>query len=180
MGPVSRSMLTVSVVALAAVIAWPQSLAEIAAREKQRQEKERKKAGGRAKVITEDDLRGRGAGTYSQPGAGTSTSPSGSPSPGAPGAEKPKTEEELRAEAEQAWREKLQHFQSEVTRLTTVVASLQADLGDFSMTPYSSPPGGAGTRSMLLNQMEQAQRSLAAAKQQVADIEEEGHRNRFR
>ena len=58
----TRSLLTVSAVALAAAIAWPQSLAEVAAREKERQEKVKKKAGGAAHVITEDDLRGRGAG----------------------------------------------------------------------------------------------------------------------
>jgi hypothetical protein len=171
----TRSFLTVSVVALAAAVAWPQSLAEIAAREKARQEKERKKAGGPAKVITEDDLRGRGAGTYSQPGTGTAASPAASPSPGAsPGAEKPKTDDELRAEAEKAWREKLQHFQSEVTRLEGVVASLQTDLGDITGPLYG------GSRTALLNRMDQAQKSLAAAKQQVADIEEEGRRNRYR
>jgi hypothetical protein len=171
----TRSLLTVSVVALAAAVAWPQSLAEIAAREKARQEKERKKAGGPAKVITEDDLRGRGAGTYSQPGTGTAASPAASPSPGAsPGAEKPKTEEELRAEAEKAWREKLQHFQNEVIRLEGVVASLQTDLGDLSGPLYG------GSRTALLNRMEQAQKSLAAAKQQVVDIEDEGRRNRYR
>jgi hypothetical protein len=171
----TRSFLTVSVVALAAAVAWPQSLAEIAAREKARQEKERKKAGGPAKVITEDDLRGRGAGTYSQPGTGTAASPGASPSPSAsPGAEKPKTEEELRAEAEKAWREKLQHFQNEVIRLEGVVASLQTDLGDLTGPLYG------GSRTALLNRMEQAQKSLAAAKQQVIDIEDEGRRNRYR
>lgn len=172
----TRSLLTACAVALAAAVAWPQSLAEIAAREKARQEKERKKAGGPAKVITEDDLRGRGAGTYSQPGTGpAAASPAASPSPGAsPGAEKPKTEEELRAEAEKAWRDKLQHFQNEVTRLEGVVASLRTDLGDLTGPLYG------GSRTALLNRMEEAQKSLAAAKQQVADIEEEGRRNRYR
>src|SRR2546426_5950825 len=93
----TRSLLTVSAVALAAAIAWPQSLAEIAAREKERQQKVKRKTGGAAHVITEDDLRGRGAGTYSQPGTGTAATPSASPSPGA---EKQKTEEEIRAEQE--------------------------------------------------------------------------------
>src|SRR5881296_1459472 len=75
----TRSLLTVSVIALAAAVAWPQSLAEIAAREKERQEKVKKKTGGAAHVITEDDLRGRGAGTYSQPGAGSAADPFGQP-----------------------------------------------------------------------------------------------------
>jgi hypothetical protein len=170
----ARSLLTVSIVALAAAMAWPQSLAEIAAREKARQEKERKKAGGAAKVITEDDLRGRGAGTYSQPSAGV-TSPTASPSPAAsPGAEKPKTEEELRAEVEKAWRDKLQHFQGEVTRLSELVASLQADVNDSYVAVYSTG------RARQIGRLEEAQKSLATAKQQVADLEEEGRRNRYR
>ena len=171
----TRSLLTVSAVALAAAIAWPQSLAEIAAREKERQEKVKRKTGGAAHVITEDDLRGRGAGTYSQPGAGTAATPSASPSPGAsPGAEKPKTEEELRAEQENAWRDRLQQAQQEVSRLTGVIASLQTDLGDLSQNMYGSQ------RTNLLNRVDQAQKSLAAARQRVEDLQEEGRRNRFR
>ena len=171
----TRSLMTVSAVALAAAIAWPQSLAEIAAREKERQDKVKKKTGGAAHVITEDDLRGRGAGTYSQPGAGTAATPSSSPSPGAsPGAEKAKTEDEIRAEQEKAWRDRLEHFQAEVTRLTGVVDSLQRDLGDMSGPLYG------GSRTSLLNNLDKAQKSLAEARLQVEAIQEEGRRNRYR
>jgi hypothetical protein len=169
------SLLTVSAVALAAAIAWPQSLAEIAAREKERQEKVKRKTGGAAHVITEDDLRGRGAGTYSQPGAGTTATPSASPSPGAsPSAEKPKTEDEIRAEQEKAWRDRLEHFQTEVTRLTGVVDSLQRDLGDLSGPLYG------GSRTSLLTRLDAAQKSLAEARLQVEALQEEGRRNRYR
>jgi hypothetical protein len=171
----TRSILTVSVVALAAAVAWPQSLAEIAAREKARQEKERRKAGGAAKVITEDDLRGRGAGTYSQPSAGNTTAPpAASPSPGAsPGAEKPKTEEELRAEAEKAWRDRLQQAQAEVTRLSGLVDTMQADL--------NSNVGDYGpSRARTMTRFEEAQKLLTDARQKVVDLEEEGRRSRFR
>jgi hypothetical protein len=171
----TRSLLTVSAVALAAAIAWPQSLAEIAAREKERQEKVKRKTGGAAHVITEDDLRGRGAGTYSQPGAGTTATPSASPSPGAsPGAEKPKTEEEIRAEQEKAWRDRLEHFQTEVTRLTGVVDSLQRDLGDLTGPLYG------GSRTNLMTRLDAAQKSLAEARLQVEALQEEGRRNRYR
>jgi len=171
----TRSLMTVSAVALAAAIAWPQSLAEVAAREKERQDKLKKKTGGAAHVITEDDLRGRGAGTYSQPGAGTAATPSSSPSPGAsPGAEKPKTEDEIRAEQEKAWRDRLEHFQAEVTRLTGVVDSLQRDLGDMTGPLYG------GSRTSLLNNLDKAQKSLAEARLQVEAIQEEGRRNRYR
>jgi hypothetical protein len=171
----TRSLLTFSAVALAAAIAWPQSLAEIAAREKERQEKVKRKTGGAAHVITEDDLRGRGAGTYSQPGAGTTATPSASPSPSAsPGAEKPKTEDEIRAEQEKAWRDRLEHFQTEVTRLTGVVDSLQRDLGDLTAPLYG------GSRTSLINRLDAAQKSLAEARQQVEALQEEGRRNRYR
>ena len=171
----TRSLMTVSAVALAAAIAWPQSLAEVAAREKERQDKLKKKTGGAAHVITEDDLRGRGAGTYSQPGAGTAATPSSRPSPGAaPAAEKPKTEDEIRAEQEKAWRDRLEHFQAEVSRLTGVVDSLQRDLGDMTGPLYG------GSRTNLLNNLDKAQKSLAEARLQVEAIQEEGRRNRYR
>jgi hypothetical protein len=171
----TRSLLTVCAVALAAAVAWPQSLAEVAAREKERQEKVKKKTGGASHVITENELRGRGAGTYSQPGAGSSTTPAASPSPGAsPGAEKPKTEEELRAEQEKAWRDRLQQAQEEVTRLSGIVNSLQRDLGDPTVGVYG--PG----RAKMISRMDEAQKALGAAKQKVDDLQEEGRRSRFR
>jgi ElaB/YqjD/DUF883 family membrane-anchored ribosome-binding protein len=171
----TRSLLTVSAFALAGAIAWPQSLGEIAAREKERQQKVKKKTGGAAHVITEDDLRGRGAGTYSQPGTGTAGTPSASPSPGAsPGAEKAKTDDEIRAEQEKAWRDRLQQAQEEVTRLSTGVEGLQRDLGDPSVGVYG--PG----RAKAVSRLEEAQKQLAAAKQRVEDLTEEGRRNRFR
>jgi hypothetical protein len=169
----TRSLMTVSAFALAAAVAWPQSLGEIAAREKERQEKVKKKSGA-AHVITEDDLRGRGAGTYSQPGS-DAASPTASPSPGAsPGAAKPKTDDELRAEQEKAWRERLQQAQEDVTRLQTGVDNLQRDLGDPSVGVY-----GAG-RARAISRLEEAQKQLAAAKQKVEDLQEEGRRSRFR
>jgi len=170
----TRSLLTVSAVALAAAVAWPQSLGEIAAREKERQERVKRKTGGAAHVITEDDLRGRGAGTYSQPAA-DSANPAASPSPGAsPGAAKPKTDDELRAEQEKAWRERLQQAQEDVTRLQTGVDNLQRELGDPSMGVYG--PG----RARSISRLEEAQKQLAAAKQKVDDLQEEGRRSRFR
>jgi hypothetical protein len=172
----TRSLLTGAAVTLAAAVAWPQSLAEIAAREKERQEKERKKAGGPSKVIKEEDLRGRGAGTYSQPG--TAASPTAAASPGAVAAgekgEKPKTEDELQAERESDWRDRQQKAQEEVTRLSGEVDRLQTALNDVSQNLYGA------TRTGLLNRLDQAQKDLATAKQKVADLQEEGRRSRYR
>ena len=176
-------MRTLFAVAVVGALAWmpsparadaPPSLGEIAAREKERQEKVKRKTGGAAHVITEDDLRGRGAGTYSQPAA-DSANPDASPSPGAsPGAAKPKTDDELRAEQEKAWRERLQQAQEDVTRLQTGVDNLQRELGDPSMGVYG--PG----RARSISRLEEAQKQLAAAKQKVDDLQEEGRRSRFR
>jgi len=170
--------LSAAALALGVTAASPQSLGEVAAKEKARQEAERKKAGGAAKVITEEDLRGRGAGTYSQPGAtggATTATPGASPSPGAsPGAPKQKTEEELRADQEKDWHDRLQKAQEEVTRLSTQADRLQADLNDLTGTLYGA------SRTNLMNRMEQTKKDLAAANQTVADLQEEGRRNRYR
>jgi len=171
------SVLSAAAFVLVAAVAWPQSLAEIAAREKERQEKEKRKAGGAAHVYTEDDLRGRGAGTYSQPGsapAATAASPGPAASPGAAKAEKPKSEEEIRAEQENDWRDRLQKAQEEITRLSAEADRLQNALNDLSQNLYS------GTRTGLLNRMDQVQKDLAASKQKVTDLQEEGRRSRYR
>jgi len=95
--------------------------------------------------------------------------------PGAsPGAAKPKTEEELRAEQEKAWRERLQQAQEDVTRLQAGIDSMQRDLGDPTMGVY-----GAG-RAKSISRLEEAQKQLAAAKQKVEDLQEEGRRSRYR
>jgi hypothetical protein len=168
----TRSILTVSFLALAAAVVWPQSLGEVAAREKERQEKVKRKAGGPAKVITENDLRGRGAGTYSQPGATSAATPSASPSPGAaPGAEKPKTADEVRADQTKAWRERLQNAMEEVTRLSGIVDGVQRDLADNSTVAVYGPG-----RTRMLNQLDEAQKALATARQKVDAIQEEGRR----
>jgi hypothetical protein len=174
----TRSFLIACPFALAAAVAWPQSLGEIAAREKERQEQVKRKTGGKAHVITEDDLRGRGAGTYSQPGAGTAANPTGSPtaspSPGASPAAPPKTDDEIRADQEKAWRERLQQAQEDVARLSAGVEGLQRDLADPSVGVYG--PG----RAKAVSRLEEAQKQLSAAKQKVEDLQEEGRRNRFR
>jgi len=170
----TRSFLIVCSFALAAAVAWPQSLGEIAAREKERQEQVKRKTGGKAHVITEDDLRGRGAGTYSQPGAGTAANPTASPSPGASPAAPPKTDDEIRADQEKAWRDRLQQAQEDVTRLSAGVEGLQRDLADPSVGVY-----GAG-RARAVSRLEEAQKQLAAAKQKVEDLQEEGRRSRYR
>src|SRR5688572_10637892 len=101
-------------VALIASSSRAQSLAEVAARN-------RKKAAGKAKpakVYTESDLRNRPASGAMSQMEGPAAEPTPAPAAAAtglpPAGEKPKTEEEERAEKQAEWRTRLQHAQSEV------------------------------------------------------------------
>jgi hypothetical protein len=150
------------------------SLGEIAAREKDKK---------KGKPITEDDLRNRRkGGTVSQPNADGGSATAASPAPGAAGdkkpgaaaADKPKTEDELREEAQTAWREKLTQAQSDVTNFTAEMARLQTALNDTSGPLYG--PG----RAARVEALENAKRQLATATATVETLTEEGRRNRYR
>jgi hypothetical protein len=167
--------------AVPAVADAPPSLGEVAAKEKEKK---------KGKVYTEDDLRNpKRGGSYSQPAAtgdssapatgGTAAAtgdkkPEGTASPGAAATPKPKTEDELRAEAETAWREKLTQAQADVATWTAEAARLQTAMNDSSLPPYG--PARAARADALAN----AQRQLAAATSSVEALTEEGRRNRYR
>jgi hypothetical protein len=174
-----RPWVAVAVTAVAiAALASPslaQSLAEVAARTKKKDEGKAKPA----KVYTETDLRKpSSSGSMSAMEGPADTEASPAPAAGAPGAapagEKPKTEDELNAEKQEEWRQRLQHAQSEVARITTEVDRAQTSLNDLTGPLYG------GNRAGLINRLEEGQRQLALAKQQVADLEEEGRRARYR
>ena len=180
-------MRTLFAVGVVAALAWgtvpagadaprQPSLGEIAAREKDKK---------KGKPITEVDLRNRRrGGTVSQPNAEGGSATTASPAPGAAGdkkagaapaaADKPKTEDELREEAQTAWREKLTQAQSDVTNWTAEVARLQTALNDTSGPLYG--PG----RAARVEALENAKRQLAAATTTVETLTEEGRRNRYR
>jgi hypothetical protein len=162
--------------AVPAVADAPPSLGEVAAKEKEKK---------KGKVYTEDDLRNpKRGGSYSQPAAvGDSSAPAAAPgdkkpdataSPATPAAPKPKTEDELRAEGETAWREKLTQAQADIATWTAEASRLQAALSDSSLPPYG--PARASRADALAN----AQRQLAAATSTVETLTEEGRRNRYR
>jgi hypothetical protein len=175
-----RPWVAVAVTAVAiAALASPslaQSLAEVAARTKKKDEGKAKPA----KVYTETDLRkpsSSGSMSAMEGPADTEASPAAAPTAGtgtAPAGEKPKTEDELNAEKQEEWRQRLQHAQSEVARITTEVDRAQTSLNDLTGPLYG------GNRAGLINRLEEGQRQLALAKQQVADLEEEGRRARYR
>ncbi len=170
--------LLVTALALTPAVAPAQSLGEAAAREKERKAKETKKPP--AKVYTESDLgAGSGPGTVSQLGSTTPTSSpdtKASPGTGGEGSETKaeKTEEELKAEQEKAWRDRRNNLQAEIARLTEVTNRLQTNLNDLSGPLYG------GTRTSLLSQLEKAKSSLAEAQKMLGDLEEEGRRAGYR
>lgn len=171
---------TATVVAVALLLspglASAQSLTEAAAKER-----ERRKGQAAPKVYTEDDLHragARAAGGFGSVEAAPSPDTAKPAATGQAAAGKPekpeKTEEELRQEQEKAWREKLQKANDEVQRLTAETDRLQRSANDLSGNVYGA------ARTETLRQLEAAKAKLAAAQQQVADLQEEGRRSRFR
>lgn len=167
---------------VSAALVAAQSLGELAAKEQERREKERQKRGGASKVLTENDLGGARRGTFSNPGA-TSPAPSPEASPAAGAATdaqsaaapaKEKTPDEIRADQENAWRERIQQARDEETRLAAQLDRLQQSLNDLSGPLYGS------SRASLMTQFETTKSELAAARQRVAALEEEGRRNAYR
>lgn len=154
-------------------LASAQGLGEVAAREKQK-----RKATGTtdAKVYTEGDL-------------GPSMAPVGLPDRlPASGEETPATDdatetggegeapsaEEERAQAEAAWRQKLDQARQEEQVYQDVIDKLQLELNDTSGGVYN--PGRASRIAFL----EENQQLLAETRQRIADLENEGRANRYR
>jgi poly-gamma-glutamate capsule biosynthesis protein CapA/YwtB (metallophosphatase superfamily) len=173
-----------STLALVAVLALPsfaaaQSMAELAAREREK----RKTQKPTTKVLTEEDLRRGSAGrgtvntgmpepataATAAPGAGTATAAAA-----APGTQKPKTEEELRAEQEQAWRERLKKAQAEVQRVSQALDAVNRSLADMTGNLYGAQ------RTTLLGEADKLKIEQQVVQQQLTAVEEEGRRSRFR
>lgn len=153
-----------------------ESLADIAAREKERRK------GKSGKVITENDLRRAGSSVYIPPdttesGDASSTSTESASGEGAAPAKpagggegaaatKPKSDDEIRDDAKKAWRERMDKASAEVTRLQSEVTTLEQN-----PNIYLNP--GA------VSQLDKAKQALAAARQQVDTLEDERRRNGY-
>lgn len=155
-----------------------QSLAEAAAKERER----RKAAQGKGKVYTEENVNQVKGGTFSAPSGPGGSAAAAAPAEGAakeaaagaPAGKKEKTPEELKAEQEKAWRDKVQKANEEIANLTTRIDALQNAVNDLSQNLYGS------MRSSQLAELEQARQKLAATKQSLSDLEEEGRRSGYR
>jgi hypothetical protein len=150
-----------------------QSLAEVAAKEKER----RKAKSGR--TFTEEDLRRAGATrprdtAAAVPDAAAASPEAGAPKAGKESAPKPKTPDEIRAEQEKAWRDRLAKANEDVTRLSGQIDMIQRGLNDVSQPLYGP------ARTTQLGRLDDAKKQLAAAQQSVSDIQEEGRRSSFR
>jgi DNA repair exonuclease SbcCD ATPase subunit len=150
-----------------------QSLAEIAAQQKE------KRKGKPAKVFTEDDLkRGTSRGTTpDNAGAVVEGEAPATPAPGAaPASEQgaSKSEDELRAEAQKAWRDQLQKSRDNAAQLSAEVDRLQTSLNDLAQPLYGS------TRTNRLAALDKAKQQLATAQQTIVDLEEQGRRSSYR
>jgi hypothetical protein len=167
-----RKLLIAAVLLLAPSFLFAQSLGEVAAREKARREKVAK--GKSTPVITESDLGSRTGGTVSHPEATDTDAATATPTAKEPakGAKKEKTEDEIRAEGVQQWRDKLQKARTEEARLQSRISELQAVLG--------VPAPNYGSRSSAVSQLEQARRDLATTQAQIASLEDEGRRAGYR
>jgi len=157
------------------VAASAQSLAEIAAKQKE------KRKGKPTKVFTEEDLkkgpsRGFTSGESSEPAPeGAAPAPGAATAPEGSGTQPPqKSEDELRAERQAAWRDKIQKARDNVTQLSSEVSRLEAALNDLTVPVYGA------TRTTRVEAHQKAKQQLAAAQLAVADLEEEGRRNGYR
>ena len=172
-------------VLLAPAVGSAQGLGQAAAKEKE------KRKGKTAKVYTEDDLRRAGGpGTLSMggesadsaaPADGTAPANGQAAAPGAdgaaaaaPGGPKQKSEEEQKAEAQEAWRKKLEKARSDATVLREQVEKIQTDLNDTSLSFYGS------RRTTMVTLLEQNKQKLAAKEQEITQLEDDGRRLGYR
>jgi hypothetical protein len=150
-----------------------QSLGELAARER---EKRKAKSGAAAKTYSDGDLGSSSGLSSAEPAAESSDPSAASPQAkdGAAAPKKEKTEEELQAEREKAWRERLAKAGQDLARITARIDTLQRSLGDISQQLYGA------TRTAQLNELENLKREQATTQQALTDLEEEGRRSGWR
>jgi hypothetical protein len=169
--------LTAALVAAALLVptvARAQTLAEVAAKEK-----ERRKAKA-AHTFTEEDLRRAGATRPRETAAAVSDpaapapEAAAAPKEGKEGAPKAKSADEIRADQEKAWRDRLAKANEDVTRLSGQVETMQRALNDLSQNLYGP------SRATQVGRLEDTKTQLAAAQRSVADLQEEGRRSSYR
>ena len=147
----------------AGTLAPAQNLSEIAKQEKQRRAKLRA-AGGTAKLYTEGDRTGTVAATgegTTDPGAMEAAAP-------APGGAKQKTPEEIAAEKQQEWADKVKKIQDEIKSMEDAVTRNERALASmYNITP---------ARADMATAVEADKQKIVALRQSLAALEDERRR----
>jgi hypothetical protein len=163
----SKLSCVVSLVAFAAVSASAQSLPELAKAEKERRAKLRAQ-GGAAKVYTESD---RNSGTTvpaTEVTIPATTTGAPDPAGAASNKKKEKTAEELAAEKQKEWNDRLKAAQDEVKQVEDEIARNERNLSAMiNITP---------ARADLANRIEADKKKLAGLKQTLLNLEDERRR----
>jgi hypothetical protein len=174
--------LTILVVAAAVAFgavprpAAAQSLAEIAAKEKER----RKGTGTGGKVITESDLGSASQGTSSLESETSSDADAETPAEGASTAEgaakgdkggpKEKSEDEKRAELQASLQKQLDGERAQIDGIKKDIAAREVELADTSNYLIG------GRRTALLKYVEDAKQAIATHEAQVEKLQEQARR----
>jgi hypothetical protein len=166
-------------VALSAAPLMAQTLTQAAA-----QEKAKRKGKTPPKPITDEDLAkaGAGKGALSLPDGATATDPAAADAKKTAGtttgtgtpAKKEKTEDEIRAERQGEWSQKLDLARQQARVHHENIDRIQTDLNDVSGGIYTT------RRTALLNMLDSENAALAKSNTDIEQLEEEGRRNGFR
>lgn len=163
---VKNLLCLVSALSLAAVsVAQAQSLTDLARQEKQRRAKLRT-SGGPTKVYTENNRSTQPIEVAPADGAApTAVDPLAAAAPTGP---KEKTREELNADRQKDWAEKVKKAQDEITGLEGVISKNERNLASLiNITP---------ARQDLANAVEADKRRLAELRQSLVTLEDERRR----
>ncbi len=160
---IKKLLCLVSAVALAtSVTANAQSLVDLAKQEKQRRARLRA-MGGPARMYTEGDRTGT-ADTAAATGAGLSTLAATPPA----GGKKEKTPEDLAADRQKEWNDKVKQAQDEIRELEGAISANERNLGSMiNITP---------ARADLAGRIEGDKKKLEALKQSLVTLEDERRR----
>ena len=146
------------------------SLAEVAQKDKERRAKEKKPA----KSFTDADLKSSGRSTFNVMEGVSTTAPAAGEAKAegeaAPGAAKPKSDDELRAQKKTDLQRRLDEQKKLIEVVQKAVADAQRELGDVANTTYGS------RRDALTKRVDDGAKELAKAQQAIADIQDEARR----
>ncbi len=162
---VKNLLCLVSALSLATVgVTQAQSLTELAKQEKQRRAKLRT-SGAPARVYTENNRTTQSEPAAADPAATTGTDPLVAAAPGAP---KEKTREELDAERQKEWADRLKKAQDEIASLEATIARNERNLASLiNITP---------ARQDLANAIDADKKRLADLRQSLVSLEDERRR----